>query len=164
MGVGGWTDVAGVSDGWTDGGFVGGGASVAGTESVAVASTIAVIVAVSPGTGDGMMIEVAVAVGTGRVGVRLGSAASVLDAAADSMLCASLLDIKLVIATYKPSTMTSSTTRKPREYPLFIEQPRSVFDRTCYTRCPVQDLGSSGRIILEKPEDGKRSSSSGLRS
>lgn len=84
---------------------------------------MAVMVAVSPATGEGITIEVAVDVGTGRVGVRLGRAASVLETAADWLRNASLLDIKLVAATYSPNMMTSRTTRKPREYPLFIPIP-----------------------------------------
>jgi len=123
---------------------------------VATAVTIAVIVAVSPATGEGITIAVAVGEGAGRVGVALGFAASVLAATADWARCASLLDVKPVMATYSPSTMTSKTIRKPSEYPLFINSSEPVLDYVCCQPLLHRDSTKGARIILEKPAYSKR--------
>jgi len=148
--------------GWTAGACVGcgGAVSVGGTASVTAsvttAETIAVMVAVSPATGEGISIAVAVGVGAGRVGVALGFAASVLAATADWARCASLLDMKPVMATYRPSTMTSRTIRKPSEYPLFIESSEPILDCVCRQPLLIRDPRKGARIILEKHAHGKR--------
>ena len=110
------------------GGLVGrGGGSVGWGDSITSVGATAVSVAVIPGTGVGRTQIVAVGVGAGRVGVLVAcSCPELVGCGADSARSASLLDIKLVKATYSPSTTTSRTMKKPKAYPLFIEPTMPV--------------------------------------
>jgi hypothetical protein len=92
----------------------GGGASVAGGGSVTTLRAIAVSVAVMPGIGVGMTKAVSVGVGATRVGVLVVSTSPELPDDIDWARSASRLDIKLVKATYRPSTMTNRTIKKPK--------------------------------------------------
>lgn len=126
--MGGETRGVAVSVGRAGGGSVGGGGgSVGGGDSITSVGTTAVSVAVIPGTGVGRTKMVAVGVGAGRVGVLVAcSRPELVGNDADSVRCASLLDIKPVKATYNPSTTTSRTMRKPKAYPLFMQPTMPV--------------------------------------
>ena len=119
-----------MSVGRTGGGSVGGGGgSVGCAGSITSVGTMAVSVAVIPGTGVGRTKMVAVGVGAGRVAVLVACSCPALVANdADSVRSTSLLDIKAVKATYKPSITTSRTMRNPKAYPLFMQPAMPVMD------------------------------------
>ena len=117
----------GVSAGWVGAGNVGGGsvgagagASVVGCATVSAVGATAVSVAVIPGSGVGMTMAVLVGVGAESVDTPVTSTTAVVEDETDWVRSASLLDIKPVKATYKPSMVTNKTIRKPKAYPLFM--------------------------------------------
>jgi hypothetical protein len=90
------------------GGWVGGGGSVLTVDAIAVR------VDVIPGSGVGMTMMVSVGVGAGWVGNLVASLEGVLCDSAAWSCRASLLDLKLVRATYIPNMITRRTIRKPK--------------------------------------------------